>query len=91
MAATSNALDHPLYPLQEVIGVSCGSVAPVARLFSSGILLGQRNVDSAKLGAYDWRGRVMSSAFVHVCDVTHKHVSPGFWTENGVQACTRLL
>lgn len=84
MATSSNALDHPLYPLQEVVRISSGGVSPVAGLLAVGIRLGQGNVDSTKLGADDWRGWVVSSALVYVCDFAHKHVPPGFWTKNGV-------
>jgi hypothetical protein len=88
----SNTLDHPLYPLQEVLRISSGGVAPVARFFLAiGSLLGQRNVDAAELGANDGRGRVVASTGIDVCDFVDKHVTPGFGAKNGVEACACLF
>lgn len=82
-----NALDHPLYPLQQVLRISGSGVAPIARLLPAiGILVAQRNVDPAKLGANDGRGRVVASAGIDACDFVDKHVAPGFGAENGVEA-----
>lgn len=92
MATSSNALDHPLHPLQQVLRISSGGVAPVARLLPAiGVLVGQRNVDSAELGANNGRGWVVASPGVEVCDFVDKHVAPGFGAENGIEACARLF
>lgn len=89
---SSNALDHPLYPLQEVLWISSSGVAPIASPFLAiGILLGQRNVDSTELGANDGRRRAVASAGVDVCDFVDKHVTPGLGAENGVEACACLF
>lgn len=90
MTTLYNGPDQLFKPVQEVIRIRSGGIAPVP-ITSSGAILGWRDVHSSKLGADDRRPGLMLGAWIgkgglvlSSVDWLHKHLMLGLWRQDAV-------